>query len=114
LREQIGADLRKLYQRRLKLTRDLAALNDSIQILERTSVYVAPLKVHHINGCGVGRRPAHVGGVYTMQRPYRLKSHLDANKKRTRDWSLVDCIACWKARKSQRPRRGAWIDGVMS
>lgn len=87
--------LRNLYQRRLKLTRELAALNAAIQILEKTSAYRAPLKVHHANGCGVGRRAPIVRAFGDTD-----NGRLDDNKKRTRDWSLVDCIPCHKTRKS--------------
>lgn len=115
--------LRVLYQRRLKLTRELAALNASIMILERRGPYAAPLKVHHVNGCGVGRRkpvtrPFDMYAHAAATKPYRMKAHYDDNKKRTRDWSLVDCIKCWKTRRGRpAPRRrvdGDWSEVVQS
>lgn len=73
------ADLRKLYQRRLKLTRALVSVTALIQEHERSPVWIAYKRVHHEGrGCG---------------RVYR-------NMKRSADWSMVDCIPCQKTRRT--------------
>jgi len=72
------AALRKLYQRRLVLRTELAQINAQVMLLEGSNGWDAPLCVHHEReGCRMGRK-----------------------SKQTSDWSLVDCLQCWKRRRT--------------
>jgi hypothetical protein len=76
--------LRKLYQRRKALTRELVELTAMIRTLEKGSVWTAVWRVHHKDGGCSGAR----------------------NRKRTSDWSLVDCLVCHRRRRTIEKKKG--------